>query len=115
MIDCGADILFGHGPHVTRALELYKERIICYSLGNFLTYGRFKINGPNGYSPVVTVQTDITGKFIAGNIIPVYQDSNGKVRIDPQKRVIRKIRELTAADFPEGGIVISESGRINKN
>jgi poly-gamma-glutamate capsule biosynthesis protein CapA/YwtB (metallophosphatase superfamily) len=114
MIDSGADVIFGHGPHVTRALELYKDRIICYSLGNFCTYGRFNINGPNGYSPLITVHTDLTGRFISGNIIPVYQDSTGKVRIDPLKRVIRKIMELTAEDFPETGIVISESGTINK-
>jgi poly-gamma-glutamate capsule biosynthesis protein CapA/YwtB (metallophosphatase superfamily) len=115
MIDCGADVIFGHGPHVTRAMELYNDRIICYSLGNFCTYGRFNITGPNGYSPVVTVNTDITGKFISGNIIPVYQDSTGKVRIDPQKRVIRKIRDLTATDFSGGGIEISDNGRITKN
>lgn len=114
MIDSGADVIFGHGPHVTRALEIYKDRIICYSLGNFCTYGRFNINGPNGYSPVVKVHTDITGKFISGSIIPVYQDSGGKVRIDPQKRVVKKIRELTSADFPEGLVEISDDGAINK-
>jgi poly-gamma-glutamate capsule biosynthesis protein CapA/YwtB (metallophosphatase superfamily) len=114
MIDCGADVIFGHGPHVTRAMEIYHDRIICYSLGNFCTYGRFNLNGPNGFSPVVKVQTDITGKFISGNIVPVYQGSDGKVRIDQQKRVINKVRELTSADFPEGGLVISENGTINK-
>ena len=40
VIDAGADIVFGHGPHVTRAAELYKDRFIIYSLGNFATYGR---------------------------------------------------------------------------
>jgi len=114
MIDSGADVIFGHGPHVTRAMEIYKDRFICYSLGNFCTYGRFNINGPNGYSPLVKVRTDITGKFISGSIIPVYQGSDGKVRIDQQGRVIKKVRELTSADFPEGAITISENGAISK-
>ena len=35
LIDEGADIIFGHGPHVTRAIEVYKDRFIAYSLGNF--------------------------------------------------------------------------------
>jgi len=43
VIDAGADIVFGHGPHVTRAVEVYKKRFIIYSLGNFCTYGRFKL------------------------------------------------------------------------
>ena len=45
VIDHGADIVFGHGPHVTRAMEIYKDRLICYSLGNFCTYrNRYWIN-----------------------------------------------------------------------
>ncbi|HMP14121.1 MAG TPA: CapA family protein, partial [Saprospiraceae bacterium] len=43
VIDVGADIVLGHGPHVTRAVELYKDRFIAYSLGNFCTYGRFSL------------------------------------------------------------------------
>ncbi len=51
MIDAGADIVFGHGPHVTRAVELYKNRIIVYSLGNFLTYARFNLKSHKGIAP----------------------------------------------------------------
>jgi poly-gamma-glutamate synthesis protein (capsule biosynthesis protein) len=36
MIDAGADVVVGHGPHVLRAVELYRGRPILYSLGNFL-------------------------------------------------------------------------------
>lgn len=35
-IDVGADVVFGHHPHVPGALELYKSRPIFYSLGNFV-------------------------------------------------------------------------------
>ena len=34
-IDNGADIVLGHGPHVTRAVEVYKGKFIAYSMGNF--------------------------------------------------------------------------------
>jgi poly-gamma-glutamate synthesis protein (capsule biosynthesis protein) len=34
-IDCGADIVFGHHPHVTQGVEVYRDRPIFYSLGNF--------------------------------------------------------------------------------
>ncbi|MEM6380719.1 MAG: CapA family protein, partial [Bacteroidota bacterium] len=33
VIDAGADVVFGHGPHVTRAVDIYKDRFIAYSLG----------------------------------------------------------------------------------
>ena len=35
-IDEGADIFIGHGPHVTRGVEIYKGKPIFYSLGNFV-------------------------------------------------------------------------------
>ena len=35
-VDAGASVVFGHGPHVLRPLEIYKGRPIFYSLGNFL-------------------------------------------------------------------------------
>ncbi len=112
MIDSGADIIFGHGPHVSRAVELYNDRFICYSLGNFCTYGRFNITGPNGIAPLIKVTVDLAGKFISGRIVPVYQGSDGVVRVDNQQRVIGKIKELTALDFPETGLVITDEGEI---
>ena len=33
-IDCGADAYMGHGPHVMRGIEIYKDRPIFYSMGN---------------------------------------------------------------------------------
>ena len=35
-IDNGADAFIGHGPHVTRGIEIYKGKPIFYSLGNFV-------------------------------------------------------------------------------
>lgn len=35
-IDAGADLVLGHGPHVLRKVELYKNKLILYSLGNFI-------------------------------------------------------------------------------
>jgi poly-gamma-glutamate capsule biosynthesis protein CapA/YwtB (metallophosphatase superfamily) len=113
LIDAGADVVFGHGPHVTRAIEVYRERFIGYSLGNFCTYGRFNLSGPNGIAPVMRLIVGTDGRFGSGRIIPVFQTYSGGVRIDPDKRVIRKIRDLTELDFPESVVIISENGDIN--
>jgi hypothetical protein len=113
MIDAGADLIFGSGPHVTRAIEVYKERFIAYSLGNFCTYGRFNIQGPNGLAPLIKVEVDSTGRFLSGRIIPCFQSRPEGVRIDPDNRVITKIRDLTASDFPDAVVNISENGYIS--
>src|SRR5690625_1087686 len=35
-IDAGADAIISHGPHILRGIEIYKEKPIFYSLGNFI-------------------------------------------------------------------------------
>ncbi|MCX6701836.1 MAG: CapA family protein [Candidatus Zambryskibacteria bacterium] len=36
LIDNGADVIFGHHPHVIESMEIYKNKAIFYSLGNFV-------------------------------------------------------------------------------
>ncbi len=113
MIDAGADIIFGHGPHVTRAIDIYKNRFIAYSMGNFCTYARFNLRGENGLAPIIKVYTGPDGSFLFGDIIPVIQTGAGGPSIDEKGRVITTIRSLTEKDFPEVQVSIDDSGRIN--
>ncbi len=101
VIDAGADVVFGHGPHVTRAVEIYNNRFIAYSLGNFCTYGGMNVSGVNGLAPIIKVHTDHSGKFLKAHITSTYQLARDKVRTDPEKRALAKIIELTKKDFPE--------------
>lgn len=112
MIDHGADVIFGHGPHVSRAVEVYKDRFITYSMGNFCTYGRFNLRGVNGIAPIVKIKTNSEGKFLKGQLIPIYQPGAGGPKIDRRKRAITVIRELTKKDFPESNLLIDDSGFI---
>jgi poly-gamma-glutamate capsule biosynthesis protein CapA/YwtB (metallophosphatase superfamily) len=112
LIDVGADIIFGHGPHVTRGVEIYKNRFIAYSLGNFCTYRGISVAGINGLSPIIKVFTDVAGKFYYAQITPTRQDYGSGVTIDPEKQVIKIIRELSQKDFPESPIQIDENGLI---
>jgi poly-gamma-glutamate capsule biosynthesis protein CapA/YwtB (metallophosphatase superfamily) len=114
VIDAGADIVFGHGPHVTRALELYKGRLICYSLGNFATYRRFNLRGPNGIAPIIKVDVNRQGEFLSGEVVSTYQPGEGGARIDPSNRALHKLIELTEADFPETDLEIGMDGRIRR-
>jgi len=109
-IDAGADIVWGHGPHVVRAVDLYKERFIAYSLGNFATYGTINVNGISGYAPIIEVETDRSGKFTRGKIHSAIQHKGEGPRWDSSYRVAKEIRYLTLQDFPESSLSISESG-----
>lgn len=112
MIDHGADLLLGHGPHVPRGVEVYKDRFIVYSLGNFLTYGRFNLRGANGEAPLLKILLDKEGKFLSGKIESFYQDYTLGPRPDPKMRALQSIRELTEEDFPETPLTFDGSGRI---
>ena len=113
MIDAGGDVIFGHGPHVTRAIDIYNDRFIAYSLGNFCTYGRFNLRGVNGVAPILKIQTNSEGKFLAGQVISIVQLGSGGPRIDAKKRVIKIIKDLTQKDFPESQLSIDGSGIIS--
>lgn len=112
MIDAGADLIIGHGPHVVRAIEVYKHKLIAYSLGNFLTYGRFNLRGVSGEAPLLEVKTDASGNFLEGRIHSFYQSYSLGPRKDANKRAMLSIKQLSEEDFLENPIMIDEEGRI---
>lgn len=114
VIDAGADIVVGHGPHHTRAVEVYKNRFIAYSLGNFCTYG-MNITGVNGLAPIIKVYTNPKGEFFQAHITSTDQSARSKVKIDSEKRVLQRIQQLSKEDFAESGISIDPDGWIRKS
>ena len=113
-VDVGADVFFGHGPHVTRAVELYKDRLIAYSLGNFCTPYGMNLGSSCGVAPMLEVCVDRSGNFVSAQIHPVVQSWGKGPRIDPQRRVIREIKELTEEDFPDTPLQIADDGKITR-
>jgi len=113
VIDAGADIVIGHGPHVPRAMELYKDRLIAYSLGNFATYYGISVSGARGYAPLLIAEMDGTGRFTGGRLHSLIQIRPNGPRPDPEQRALNMIRELTALDFPAGRLVIAADGSLS--
>ncbi len=112
-IEAGADLVIGHGPHVLRGIEFYKNKLIAYSLGNFLTYGNVNITGTNGITAIFSITLDNrTGNFIRGKIIPVIQIGRGVPVYDKSGEAIKLIKKLSLSDFPGSNIVITNSGMI---
>ena len=113
-IDNGADVVLGHGPHVVRAIELYKDRFIAYSLGNFCTPYKMNVTGINGYAPMIKVNVDETGKFIDGKIEAAIQLEKIGPQLDPEQRTVKEIKRLTELDFLDGNLSIADDGVITK-
>ncbi|MGL6022020.1 MAG: CapA family protein [Chitinophagaceae bacterium] len=113
-IDWGADVVFGHGPHVPRAIELYKDRIIAYSLGNFCTPFRMSLSGSARYAPIIKANVNKEGKFFSGEIISALQYKGIGPKIDTTHKAAKEIKRLTQLDFPKGNLFISIDGKITK-
>lgn len=112
-IDAGADLILGHGPHVVRALELYKGRLVVYSLGNFIGYGALSSRGKTGLTLVLNITLGRDGKFESGKIVPMNMPEKSIPRYDASGKTIELMRELTKADFPKTRLSISDDGIIS--
>jgi poly-gamma-glutamate capsule biosynthesis protein CapA/YwtB (metallophosphatase superfamily) len=114
MIDAGADMVIGHGPHVPRAMELYKNKFIAYSLGNFCTYGMFSLRGPSGVAPLLKVFINEKGDFIYGHITSVKQEGEGGPLPDSTNGAFELIRSLSQQDFPGNPLLFLPENRLGK-
>lgn len=113
VIDAGADLVLGHGPHVLRGMEIYKDRMIAYSLGNFATYGWFQLKGATAETMVLEVTLDADGKFVSGKINPFVLEGRGTLVADSTKSSISTIRRLSQLDFPTTMPKIAADGTIS--
>lgn len=112
-IDRGAAIVVGHGPHVPRAMELYKGHLIAYSLGNFCTPYRMGVAGATGLAPLLEVTLNAAdGTMQDGQIHSFRQQQGIGPRWDKTNAAAQNIRKLTIEDFPETKLIISQEGRL---
>ncbi len=100
-VERGADLVLAHGPHVPRAMEVYQDRLIAYSLGNFCTYRGMSLNEERGYAPLLWVELGRNGEFVRGKIFSFIQVPPGGPQRDERERALNLIRKLSQQDFPE--------------
>ncbi len=112
VIDAGADLVIGHGPHVVRGMERYKEKLIAYSLGNFATYYGISVAGTKGIAPILTVTLDGNGVFVDGQITSTVQRRPAGPSIDPEQRALNLIRGLSIDDFGNPGLRFLPNGKV---
>lgn len=110
VVDAGADLFVGHGPHVMRGMEFRNGRLIAYSLGNFLGYKVFSTSGYAGQSGVLQVTMGPDGAFKAGRLAPVRLSSSGIPA--PGGTSVRDVAALSRADFGSSAARLARGGAI---
>lgn len=110
VVDAGADLVVGHGPHVLRGMEVYRERLIAYSLGNFAGYGVFALDGALSTSAVLQVTLLSDGRLLGGRVVPT--QLVGKGTPAPGGRAISDLRRLSRLDFGPSAPRITGAGAI---
>lgn len=114
VVDAGADLVLGHGPHVMRGIEIYQDRLIAYSLGNFATYGWFQLAGETALSMILETKIDAEGKFLSGKLNSSKLEGRGIPMLDPTGTSIRVVRNLSTVDFGANAPKIADDGTITK-
>ena len=71
MIDAGVDIIVGTHPHVLQGIEVYNERLILYSIGNFVFGGNASVRSMQTIIPQVTLQFSDDGE-LTGTKLRIY-------------------------------------------
>ena len=110
LIDVGAEMIIGHHPHVVQGMEIYKNKAIFYSLGNFIFDQYFSANTQEG----VAVSVDLSEQQIYYRLIP-YQMKAAQVIImdeEKQKEFWSRFLEYSAVEslgtaWQDGDIILS--------
>jgi len=101
VIDAGADLVLGSGPHVLRGMQWYKGKLIAFSLGNFSGYHTLGNSGKTGISGILHVTLDAEGRFVVGSVTPIIIKGSGTPEYDKEGRAITNMNKLSKADFKD--------------
>lgn len=112
VIDAGASAVVGHGPHVLRGIEFYRGRPIAYSLGNFLTYRGFNLQGPNGITAILQLEFTGSGELTSARVVPLRQPPREGPEPDPLGAAIDLMRRLSREDFGPTAARFEDDGTV---
>jgi poly-gamma-glutamate capsule biosynthesis protein CapA/YwtB (metallophosphatase superfamily) len=111
-VDAGADLVLGSGPHVLRGMELYRHRLIAYSLGNFAGYHNFALDGALADSAILRVRLSARGAFLSGRVHSVLLVGAGMPASDPTGAGAQLVAQLSHDDLGSRAVSVTPGGRI---
>lgn len=111
-VDAGADLVLGSGPHVLRGVERYRDRLIAYSLGNFLGFHTFDTGAVLSLSGILHVDLDGTGATRAARLTSVRLTGPGIPEVDPERASARLVSRVSRADFGDRAMRVDGRSRL---
>lgn len=112
VINAGADLVVGSGPHVIRGVERFHGRLIAYSTGNFAGYHNFGLGGTLSLSAIFRVTLRPNGSFVKGRWISVRLVGPGLPELDSSKASLHLVSQLSREDFGSRGARFRPDGLI---
>jgi poly-gamma-glutamate capsule biosynthesis protein CapA/YwtB (metallophosphatase superfamily) len=113
-IDSGADLVLGHGPHVPRGIELYKNRLIVYSLGNFVFDYPGADRHPHAPGYSISIALDRRGEFRSARI-DSYDLRRGFPERDEGGAAYRMIEWLTFSNLKQTSLTFSGKDVVERS
>jgi poly-gamma-glutamate capsule biosynthesis protein CapA/YwtB (metallophosphatase superfamily) len=112
VVDAGADLVVGSGPHVVRGVESYRGRLIAYSLGNFLGFNTFEVGGVLSLSGIVRVELDGTGALRDARWLSIRLTDAGTPEADPARESAALVSSIAREDFSDAGMRVVRDSRL---
>lgn len=118
LIDMGYDLVVGTHPHVLQGMEIYKSRLICYSMGNFC-YGGNKRPEDRDSGILQYRFTFVDGELVKdvdARFVPVHWCDPVEKRNDYQPKLAQgeeftRILEKVSGYSQQFGLMLDETGR----
>lgn len=99
VVEAGADLVVGSGPHVVRGVERHRGRLIAYSTGNFAGYHTFSQAGTMGLSAILRVVVDVQGRPLRARWQSIRIQPPGQPVNDPAGTSAHLVGQLSREDF----------------
>jgi hypothetical protein len=112
-VDAGADLVLGSGPHVLRGIEVYRRRLIAYSLGNLGGYRNFGVGGASALSALLRVRVRADGAFASGSLTSLRLSPAGIASRDRGGAAGRLVTEVSAQDFGARAVAVGRDGALS--
>jgi len=112
LVDAGAALVLGSGPHVVRGIERYRGRLIAYSLGNFAGWHNFARSAVSDQSGVLRLRVRGDGTVVGGDWRSVELTGPG-IPVPQRSRISAQlVRRLSIGDFGAGAWPMQPSGAL---